>query len=102
MNEWRRSSFCSKGGCVYVARDGDHIHIADHPDGTAMRFSIDEWTAFVAGVKAGEFDTAQTTPDGHHAPGDVVESARRLATDNGDRAAEDLEVVLDYVLGRAE
>jgi hypothetical protein len=61
MTAWRRSSFCSKGGCVYVARDGDHIHIADHPGGPAMRFSIDEWTAFVAGVKAGEFDTLGLT-----------------------------------------
>jgi hypothetical protein len=57
---FRRSSFCGSAGCVEVAAQptGD-VFIRDAkdntPDAPVLRFSSDEWTAFVAGVQAGEF-----------------------------------------------
>jgi len=44
--------------CVAVKRDGDKIHIRDTKDETdsTLSFSKDEWSAFVAGIKKGEFD----------------------------------------------
>jgi hypothetical protein len=57
--EFRVSSFCNFGSCVEVGRtsDGDVV-VRDSKDRAqeALAFTPDEWTAFVAGVKAGEFD----------------------------------------------
>lgn len=56
---FRKSSFCSaNGGCVEVAVDefgSALVRDAKDPSGPVLRFSRDEWTAFVAGVRAGEF-----------------------------------------------
>lgn len=56
--DWRRSSFCEQGACAEVAFDGDAVLVRDSkdPDGGVLRFTADEWAAFTAGVKAGEFD----------------------------------------------
>lgn len=56
--KWRRSSKCEQGACVEVAGDGDDIVMRDskHPDGPVLRFTRDEWTAFVGGVVDGEFN----------------------------------------------
>lgn len=58
--DWRRSSFCgTHGSCVEVAQtpDGRYAVRAGDAPGTdsVLLFSRDEWDAFVAGVKAGEF-----------------------------------------------
>ena len=62
---WRRASFCSAESstteqCVEVETSWapGEIGVSDskHPDGPVLVFSHDEWVAFVAGVKAGEFD----------------------------------------------
>ena len=52
------SSFCTEGGCVGVAIERDEVRVVDtkSADATALRFTAAEWAAFVAGVKAGEFD----------------------------------------------
>lgn len=52
------SSFCAANGCVGVAISSDGVAVVDTKDTAAapLRFTRDEWTAFVAGVKAGEFD----------------------------------------------
>lgn len=51
------STFCSEGGCVGVALDPGEVRVVDtKTDGNALRFTPAEWAAFVAGVKAGEFD----------------------------------------------
>lgn len=54
----RTSSFCSDGTCVGVAIDHDEVRVVDTKNGDAagLRFTPAEWAAFVAGVKAGEFD----------------------------------------------
>ena len=57
---WRVSSWCAgNGDCVAVGqlRTG-HVLVRDtkDPDGPRLRFSAGEWRAFLAGVRAGEFD----------------------------------------------
>jgi hypothetical protein len=57
-----RSSFCAAGDCIEVREspafpgrlDLRHVLQGTHPSG--MGVSRAEWVAFVAGVKAGEFD----------------------------------------------
>jgi hypothetical protein len=56
---FRRSTFCNpEGGCVEVARSasGSALRDAKDPGSPILRFTEAEWQAFVAGVKAGEFD----------------------------------------------
>ncbi len=57
--QWFKSS--KSGGndsCVEVAYVGGAIAVRDskNPAGPALIYTPDEWTAFVAGVKDGEFD----------------------------------------------
>ena len=54
---WRRSSDCTSGTCVEVAEAEDRILVRDSKDPSAapLEFTRTEWTAFVAGVKRGEF-----------------------------------------------
>lgn len=59
---FRRSSFCSSGGCVEVAvLPGGWIAIRDSkaPRQLPQIYSVEEWEAFLSGVKAGEFDVSQ-------------------------------------------
>ena len=58
---WRRSSYSGSGGgnCVEVAQfPAPAVAVRDSkdPDGPWLVFPPDEWQAFVAGVKVGEFD----------------------------------------------
>jgi Domain of unknown function (DUF397) len=56
---WRKSSYSGNdgGGCVEVAQLPAVVALRDSkdPDGSRLTFSSEEWRAFVAGVKAGEF-----------------------------------------------
>lgn len=56
-NLWIRSSYCNLGNCVEVAHHGGRVEIRDsrRPDQSAW-FTAADWAAFVAGVRAGEFD----------------------------------------------
>lgn len=58
--DWRRSFRCgSHGSCVEIAKLADGVAIRDGKAGDAspvLRFSLEEWGAFVAGIKDGEFD----------------------------------------------
>lgn len=56
--DWRISRTCDGGACVGVARRGEAILIAntDNPDGAVSEFTADEWRAFLAGAKLGDFD----------------------------------------------
>lgn len=59
--KWRRSSACYDAACVEVAAAGcacGCIRVRSNlinPD-LSLTFTAAEWTAFLAGVKAGEFD----------------------------------------------
>ena len=56
--QWRTSRTCDGGACVGVARDGDFIVLGNtaNPAGVVSRFTAQEWSAFLAGVKLGDFD----------------------------------------------
>ena len=72
---WRRSSRCGESGqcvevawhractsashCVEVARS-DRVMMRDSkdPDGGVLAFDPADWEAFLAGLRAGEFDRA--------------------------------------------
>ena len=59
MIDFRVSSYCSFGNCVEVGRSpGGTVVVRDTKDRAqvALTFTDEEWVAFVAGVKAGEFD----------------------------------------------
>jgi len=58
---WRKSSYSGSngGGCVEVAAlADDSFAVRDSKDreGPALVFTHDEWRAFTAGVRCGEFD----------------------------------------------
>ena len=57
--DWRVSSWCAAGDCVAVGRlPTGHVLVKDtkDPGGPQLRFDAREWRAFVAGIRAGEFD----------------------------------------------
>jgi hypothetical protein len=58
---WRKSSKSAQGNCVEVSyrHDGSVILVRDTKaatKGPVLAFTRGEWTAFVAGVRAGEFE----------------------------------------------
>lgn len=59
-NDWFKSSFSGNtdNSCVEVREAGDGVEVrhSQAPDGPAIRYTGPEWTAFLAGVRAGEFD----------------------------------------------
>lgn len=54
---WQRASYCGAGTCVEAHIGSDTVLVRDskQPE-RELAFDHDEWQAFVAGVKAGEFD----------------------------------------------
>lgn len=59
-HDFVKSSFCSScENCVGVAIEQDAVYVTNTTaPGMITKFSHDEWSAFVAGVKKGEFDIA--------------------------------------------
>ena len=60
---WRKSSYSGTtgGNCVEVAQNlpgAVAVRDSKDPDGPKLAFGPDEWLAFTAGVRAGEFDLA--------------------------------------------
>jgi hypothetical protein len=57
---WRRSTFSgNQGNCVEVAElpdGGRAVRDSKNPTGPVIAYTAAEWDAFLAGVKAGEFD----------------------------------------------
>ncbi|MEU8003324.1 DUF397 domain-containing protein [Catellatospora sp. NPDC049111] len=57
---WRKSSRSDNNGgqCVEVAMAEVAVGVRDSkdPNGAVLVFTADEWTAFLSGAKAGEFD----------------------------------------------
>jgi uncharacterized protein DUF397 len=58
--DWRKSAYSNgQANCVEVAANLDGIvavRDSKNPHGPALAFTPDEWRAFAAGVKSGEFD----------------------------------------------
>jgi hypothetical protein len=60
-DNWHKSSFSggANGGCVEVATVPGYIGVRDTKLGASspvLAFTPHEWAAFLAGVRAGEFD----------------------------------------------
>jgi hypothetical protein len=57
--QWRKSSKSGTNGCLEVAHLGTWVVIRDSKDkcGPVLAFTSMEWSAFLAGVRAGEFGT---------------------------------------------
>ena len=55
---WRKSSFSGNNGCVETTESPEVVWVRDSKDlgGPVLAFTRHEWTAFLAGVRAGEFD----------------------------------------------
>jgi hypothetical protein len=57
---WRKSSRCDSATCVEVgvADRGKIVAVRDskQTSGPILRFTADEWSSFVAGVREGDFD----------------------------------------------
>ncbi len=55
---WRVARLCNGGACVRVAVDGETVLIGDtkDPDGPVLAYSRTEWSAFVEGIRQGDFD----------------------------------------------
>ena len=56
---WRKSSKCANSECLEIARDErDMILLRDSksPQTPPLRYTTEEFRAFVEGAKAGEFD----------------------------------------------
>lgn len=60
---WERSSACTDGTCVEVAMLEDAVLVRDSKSlaHTPLTYTHDEWRAFVAGVRGGQFDPPQAT-----------------------------------------
>lgn len=60
VSEWVRAEDCtSSGNCVEVRHTQDEVLVrnsGDGEDGPVLRFTHDEWDAFLDGVVDGEFD----------------------------------------------
>ena len=57
--EWRKSTYSENNGCVEVAfiEDGGvAVRDSKNRSGSVLVFEPHEWTAFLRGVCAGEFD----------------------------------------------
>lgn len=59
---FRTSSYCSSGGCVEVAAlsDGGAVIRCTRNPHLTLTFNGTEWSAFLAGVRAGEFSERLT------------------------------------------
>jgi hypothetical protein len=58
---WKKSSASGTGNCVQVADCGEAIFVRDSkdPKGHVLAFTTSEWSAFLTGVRGGEFDQSQ-------------------------------------------
>lgn len=58
--KWVKSSLSyANGNCVEVAQfAGGEVGVRNsrHPEGAVLRFTADEWQAFIGGAHKGEFD----------------------------------------------
>jgi hypothetical protein len=58
-SSWRKSNNSLESNCVEVgtAADGTRgVRDSEDRDGAQLRFTAGQWTAFVKGVKDGQFD----------------------------------------------
>lgn len=58
--DWHKSARSNpSGNCVEVSEGSEYVLVRDTKDkgnGPVLKFTRDEWTAFIGGAKDGEFD----------------------------------------------
>lgn len=55
--QWRKSARCESSSCVEVADLGTRAGLRNSTDpAVELAFELPVWQAFIAGVRAGEFD----------------------------------------------
>jgi hypothetical protein len=57
---WVKSSYSyACGNCVEVQREDSNVSVRDgkDPSGPVLTFTVGRWKAFIAGCRAGEFDS---------------------------------------------
>lgn len=56
--DWRKSRRCEAGSCVEVAFLSEAVAVRDSKvtNGPLLQFPHSEWSAFVKGIRAGDFD----------------------------------------------
>jgi Domain of unknown function (DUF397) len=61
---WRKSSRSGDTGCVEMAVVDDRVHVRDSKDldGSMLILDVSTWRAFVAGIKAGDFNRVGQGP----------------------------------------
>lgn len=63
MKWTKASASTATGACVEVAHLGNtnsvFVRHSKQPDGPVLEYTREEWQAFLAGAKAGEFDLPQ-------------------------------------------
>ena len=53
---WRKSSYCASGECLEATRQDDNILLRNTSKPRIItQCTVDEWRAFAAGVRSGEF-----------------------------------------------
>jgi hypothetical protein len=59
--DWHKSSFSDTANCVevQVSHSGVSVRNTRNRDGGTLVFTHPEWSAFIAGVQAGEFNLPQ-------------------------------------------
>ena len=90
---WQRSSFCEGGHCIEVAEVRSPGCVAGSPvtavalrstnGGDALGATPEEWRAFIAGVKAGEFDHLGMPPKGDEVT-DMLDTAWTIIANAGE------------------
>jgi len=74
---WRKSSFCNgAAACVEVAFVEGVVTVRDAKDpyGAVLLFTPEEWAAFTAGVRDGEFDLPALAADAGDGSGEDARS----------------------------
>lgn len=63
---WRKSTASNEGDCAEVAFVACSVLMrqSHDPSGPVLAFTHSEWTAFLAGVRNGEFNLAGNAPAG--------------------------------------
>ena len=61
---WLKSTASESGNCVEVAFVDESVALRHslNPSGPVLTFTLAEWAAFLTGVRAGEFDSADGPP----------------------------------------
>lgn len=57
-DQWSKSTKSDQGNCVEARYVDGSVEVRDSKDaaGTVLRYTRDEWSAFLAGTAAGEFN----------------------------------------------